>query len=105
MVYGGFRGASQDSDVGKYDPLRRRLSRLKTDEVVLSFAEIERIIGGMLPNGAARPQWWSDAGPTDQRHVQRAAWRDAGYDAYLLAGVDKVRFKRVLRGRGEAPSA
>ena len=92
--------------MGKYDPLRRRLSRLKTDEVVLSFAEIERIIGGMLPNSAARPQWWSDAGPVDQRHVQQAAWRDAGYDAFLLTGVEKVRFKRVLRGRGkEAPTA
>ena len=91
--------------MGKYDPLRRRLSRLKADEVVLSFDEIERIIGGMLPNGAARPQWWSDAGPVDPRHVQQAAWRAAGYDAFLLTGAEKVRFKRVLRERGETPSA
>ena len=86
--------------MGKYDPLRRRLNRLKTDEVVLSFAEIERIIGGMLPNGAARPQWWESVAPPDQRHVQHAAWRDAGYDAFLMTGAEKVRFKRVLRERG-----
>ena len=85
--------------MGKYDPLRRRLRKANTDEVVLSFSEIERIIGAMLPNGAARSQWWDNSKAPDQRHVQQAAWRDAGYDAFLLTGAEKVRFKRASEGR------
>ena len=81
--------------MGKYDPLRRYLRRTKSTDLVLSFTEIERIIGGMLPNGAARAQWWDDVAAPEPRHVQRAAWRDAGYRACLIAGADKVRFERA----------
>ena len=81
--------------MGKYDPLRRHLRRAKTGEVVLSFEEIERIIGGMLPHSAARPQWWGEGGEAGPRHVQQAAWREAGYDAMLVTGAEKVRFRRV----------
>ncbi len=81
--------------MGKYDPLRRYLRRSKTPDVVLSFTEIERIIGGMLPNGAARPQWWDNVAPLEPRHVQQAAWREAGFRASLVAGADKVRFERA----------
>ena len=86
--------------MGKYDPLRRHLRRAKNGEVVLSFAEIERIIGGMLPNSAMQPQWWGNSREPDQRHVQQAAWRDAGYDACLVTGADKVRFERARSGGG-----
>lgn len=81
--------------MGKYDPLRDHLGRQKTGELELSFEEIERIIGCMLPNSAARPQWWANIKDPDTTHVQRNAWRDAGYDAFLIAGRDCVRFVRV----------
>lgn len=84
--------------MGKYDPLKRYLRRSKGADVVLSFTDIERIIGGMLPNSAARPQWWTgEAGPMI-RQVQQSAWRDAGFHASLLAGVEKVKFERDARG-------
>jgi hypothetical protein len=85
--------------VGKYDPLRRYLRRSKTPDVVLSFVEIERIIGGMLPHSAARPQWWDSIAPPHQKHVQQAAWREAGFKACLVAGAEKVRFERAEAGR------
>lgn len=72
--------------MGKYDPLRDHLKRQRTDEFELSFAEIERVIASMLPNSAARPQWWSNVKDPDTTHVQRNAWRDAGFDAFLIAG-------------------
>lgn len=31
----------------------------------------------------------------DTTHVQRNAWREAGYDAFPIAGRDRVRFKRT----------
>lgn len=81
--------------MGKYDPLRDHLRRQKTEEFELSFAEIERLLGAMLPNSAGRPQWWANVADAKTTHVQREAWRSAGFDAFLIAGRDRVRFRRV----------
>ena len=81
--------------MGKYDPLRDYLRKQRTNELELSFAEMERRIGAMLPNSASQPQWWANATDPASRHVQRKAWGDAGYDAFLIAGADRVRFKRA----------
>ena len=81
--------------MGKYDPLRDHLKRQRTADFELSFAEIERVIGCMLPNSAARPQWWANVADPNTTNVQRNAWRDAGYDAFLIAGRDRVRFTQV----------
>jgi hypothetical protein len=67
----------------------------------LSFTDIERILGAMVPKSAARPQWWANANDADARHVQRKAWREAGYEACLLVGKDRVRFSRI---RAPAPA-
>ena len=81
--------------MGKYDPLRDHLIRQRVADFELTFVEIERIIGYMLPNSAARPQWWANVKDPDTTHVQRFAWRDAGYDAFPIAGRDRVRFKKL----------
>ena len=60
----------------------------------MSFRDIENVIGAMLPNSASRPQWWANEISPDSRYVQNRAWRDAGYDAFLIAGTDRVHFKR-----------
>ena len=80
--------------MGKYDPLSRHLRRKRLAELELSFAEIERLIGEILPHSAEQPQWWANISDSDPRHVQRKAWGDAGYDAVLLVGKDRVRFTR-----------
>ena len=81
--------------MGKYDPLRDHLRRQRPAELELSFAEIERLIGAMLPNSAARPQWWANVSDPGTTHVQRHAWGAAGYDAFLIAGRDRVKFRRI----------
>lgn len=48
----------------------------------------------MLPNSASRPQWWANETDPDSRHVQSRAWRNAGYDAFLLPSRERVRFTR-----------
>jgi hypothetical protein len=83
--------------VAKYDPLERYLTRRAGTEIELSFPDIERIIGTMLPNSASRPQWWANETDPASRHVQSRAWRNAGYDANLAAGRDRVRFTRRSR--------
>jgi hypothetical protein len=78
----------------QYDPLRDHLRRQSFSELMMTFAEIEHLVGP-LPPSAERPQWWANVRSQTTTHVQREAWRAAGYDAFLIAGARKVRFVRV----------
>jgi len=80
--------------MAKYDGLRDLLRRQAGREVNLTFKEIEGAISAALPKSANRPQWWANVVDPNTSHVQRKAWREAGYDA-LLPGrpVSKVRIQ------------
>jgi hypothetical protein len=79
--------------MSKYDPLQDHLMRQRHREFELTFREIEGILGFPLPASADRPQWWANVeGQTS--HVQRESWRAAGYDAFLILGSNKVKFRR-----------
>lgn len=80
--------------MAKYDPLKRFLKRSSRSEIDMSFADIERVIGGMLPKSAERPQWWANEACPASRHVQAKAWREAGYEAFLITRAEKVLFRR-----------
>lgn len=80
--------------MGKYDPLTSHLRRQKVDSLDMSFRDIELTIRDMLPKSAQRPQWWANEQSADSRHVQCASWLSAGYEAFLIAGADRVRFRR-----------
>lgn len=79
--------------MGKYDPLRRHLSRRADEVVEFSFTELERLLGAFLPNGARDQIWWSNDRAAAPKMVQRLAWLEAGYEAELLRG-ERVRFRR-----------
>lgn len=79
--------------MGKYDLLESYLRRRGDEEFELSFADIGRIIGGPLPHSASRPQWWANEADPNSRHTQRRAWRDAGYESFLLPR-ERVLFRR-----------
>src|SRR4026209_2222980 len=45
---------------GKYAPLHEYLENRYADSVVLSFGQIEDLLGSALPDTArARPEWWT----------------------------------------------
>ncbi|MGO9391690.1 DUF7662 domain-containing protein [Rhodoblastus sp.] len=80
--------------MSKYSALRDHLQKQHLSTFELTFKEIEEIIEGSLPASASRPQWWANvAGPSS--HVQREAWRAAGYDAFLISGRNRVKFQKV----------
>lgn len=81
--------------MGKYHPLRDYLMNQRARELTLTFREIENIIGDKLPKSADRPQFWANVKSDDYGHTQRETWREAGYDAFLIAGHDRVRFLMV----------
>ncbi len=78
--------------MAKYDPLSRYLRGKTADEWKMTFRDIERVINALLPGSAALPQWWANEGE-DSRHVQCHAWREAGFDAFLI-GREEVVFRR-----------
>ncbi len=81
--------------MAKYDPLRNYLRRQKADSFELSFVEMERKIGYMLPKSATRPQWWAHPSDPECLQAQHKAWGEAGLDAFLIVGADRVRFTRM----------
>jgi hypothetical protein len=81
--------------MSKYDRLRDYLLLQKTSEFILSFNEIEEVLGSSLPASARQPQWWANVTVRETSHVQRNAWRTAGYDAFLISGSRKVRFRKT----------
>ncbi len=83
--------------MAKYDPLNGYLRRQRAVELELTFPEIERIIGAMLPRSAEQAQWWADIDDLNGTQVQRRAWGEAGFDASLVVGKDRVRFTRAAR--------
>jgi hypothetical protein len=80
--------------MGKYDPLEGHLRRQTLAELQMSFTEIERLIGAMLPASAARPQWWANEKGPRRTHIQCEAWLKAGFNAFLMSGKERVRFVR-----------
>lgn len=71
--------------MGKYDPLCRYLRRRRGAEVSLTFDDVERIIGALLPRAAGAASWWTNAPPEGHAFVQCHAWLGAGYHAIPTA--------------------
>lgn len=64
--------------MSKYAPLADYLHGLDRDDITLSFAEIEKILGSTLPPTASRFRpYWSNSGAKDG-HPGRL-WREAGW--------------------------
>ena len=78
----------------KYEPLYEFLMKEKRDDFVLTFEEIEEIVGFGLPRAAHRAEWWDDDTPEHPRD-QAQAIHQAGYDSRRAAEGGKVRFRRL----------
>lgn len=87
--------------MGKYDALgvflRRWGLRNDAEGVELTFAQIESIIRGLLPGGAAKPEWWCVDGQADRRAPHRRVWLDAGFEAVPEPKAERVYFRRRRR--------
>jgi hypothetical protein len=80
--------------VNKYEPLRDYLLQEKRIDFLLTFEEIEEILGFGLPRSAQRAEWWDD----DTEHhpkLQRQAIREGGFDSRRTPDGMKVRFRKT----------
>lgn len=83
--------------MGKYQPLGDFLRHQHTQEVPLTFAEIEKITGTKLPPKAQHHRaWWSN---NPSNNVMTKVWLDAGFESAQvdLAGRRLV-FQRTKEG-------
>jgi hypothetical protein len=74
---------------GKYAPLLQFLQRQTAQRVVMTYAEIEGILGFKLPNSAYNyTMWWNPKG-----HPHCQAWLQAGFNVADVA--ESIRTKIV----------
>jgi len=93
-VHGASAEDSRSKGSSRYDPLKRYLAGRSEPVVHLSFADIERIIGGPLPASARRHRpWW--ANERSGSHVHASAWLGVGRrTANVDLNVGAVSFAR-----------
>lgn len=74
----------------RYAPLLDYLEALPAEQAgaLLRFAEIETLIGGLLPRTANAPEFRANS------HTARLNWRRSGFDAHLFLPDPAVNFSR-----------
>jgi hypothetical protein len=85
---------SDETYENKYEPLYEYLLKEKRNDFLLTYEEIEAIIGFALPRAAQRAEWWDDDTPEHPRD-QAQAIHQAGYDSRRTSDGTKVRFRRL----------
>ena len=89
--------------MGKYDALGRFLKEKDADELNLTFAEIERILGFTLPDSARKfPAWWANDASAG-RHA--SSWLSAGAKTQRLnLTAETVAFCKDAAGKAKPVS-
>jgi hypothetical protein len=85
--------------VNDYGALRDFLKKQKLPELVLSFEQIEEIIGSPLPRAAQRASWWETLRSPQEKMPQREACLEAGFVATRLPDGKSVRFTKMPQQR------
>ena len=80
---------------GKYASLYEYLANRYADSVVLTFAQIEDLLGGALPDTArARQEWWTSTDSVADQSSCSGAWILAGRTARPNLLARTVAFER-----------
>jgi hypothetical protein len=83
----------------KYEPLEKFLASQRHNEVPMTFAEVEQVLGRPLPHSAAKHRpWWANE---TRGHVHAKAWLGAGYEtANVDMAAKKLVFRRIAKNSG-----
>jgi hypothetical protein len=80
---------------GKYAPLHEYLANRYADCVVLTFSQIEDLLGGALPDTArVRHEWWTSTDSVADKSPCSNAWVMAGRTARPNLLASTVAFER-----------
>jgi len=78
----------------KYEPLYEYLLKQTRADFLMTYEEIEEILGFGLPRAAQRAEWWDDDTPEHPRD-QAQAIHQAGYDSRRATDGKHIRFRRL----------
>ena len=78
----------------KYESLYEYLLKETRTDFLLTYEEIETILGFDLPRSADRAEWW-DEDTEEHPRPQSQAIRQAGYDSRRTPDGSKVRFRKL----------
>jgi hypothetical protein len=83
------------ADTGEYRHLYKYLRDRFADRVVLTFGQIEDLLGFSLPSVAGlQPEWWNAAAATGPEVDPSAAWTLADRTATVNLSARTVAFER-----------
>ncbi|MGH6877835.1 MAG: DUF7662 domain-containing protein [Rhizomicrobium sp.] len=87
--------------MSKYGALGNYLRKRNSDEIPMTFAEIEKVTGVKLPPSAyAHRPWWSNNGTNS---VLTKVWLEAGFrSAHVDMAGRRLVFQRIRRKSGFA---
>ena len=81
---------------GKYAPLYQYLEPRYVNTVVLTFAQIEDLLGFTLPDSArVHHEWWANKGPNDTPPPHSRSWTLASRTATPNLQAKTVVFERA----------
>lgn len=84
-----------DQNAGEYRLLHKYLRDRFADRLVLTFAQIEDLLGFSLPSPARiQREWWGAIDSLGQRTRQSDAWTLAGRSASVNLSAQCVTFER-----------
>jgi hypothetical protein len=87
---------SPPSSAWEYQSLHRYLQNRFAHTVVLTFAQIESLIGFPLPELARRrPEWWGTAAADAVQSAQSRSWVEARRSATANLQAQRVTFERL----------
>jgi hypothetical protein len=90
--------------MSKYFLLGQYLQKSGKSSEVLTFAEIEKILGDSLPPSAFMyPEWWGNT--VNKSHVQAKSWMDTGWRVDYVRLGQNVTFKRDSAVPAKSPAA
>jgi hypothetical protein len=82
---------------GEFQALQKYLQDRFADRIVLSFSEIEDLVGFGLPDRArASEAWWVSDDAAAPRSAVAEAWTAAGRTAVVNMASQSVAFERVV---------
>ena len=87
-------------EAGEYRLLYKYLRDRFSDRLVLTFGQIEDLLGFPLPSPARlQREWWGDTDPVAERSRQSDAWTLAGRTASVNLSAQCVTFEREAPAR------
>jgi hypothetical protein len=84
--------------MAKYDALFEHLCRADDGELVLSFAELDGLVGGLPASANRNRAWWGNE--ASGRHVHAKAWLNAGREVIDVDLGSSVQFSAARWRRG-----